>query len=493
MFDAYKRANLALHPPLALREATVAGMDARRRPKARRRWPAYVSAAAAVLAVVLLVSLMPRPGRNNKGQTRALRAYALSEPRYPDYPTRINNMGVEREGFFQEFQRYWSQLPNEVDEDFARQAAGFSKVSSRLVLAGATENRIYSPVDLWMALAMLAETAGGTSRQQILDALGVDSLETLRQQTRAMWLRSYVDDGTVATVPAGSIWLNKGLSYNKDTLDSLAEYYFAGSYAVEMGTEKANKAIAQWLDAQTGGLLQDSTGNIQTSPLDVMRLYATLYYYGRWSQPFHPGNNTQDTFTRADGQEVTAEFMHTKRDSNVLFGETFTAAPLHTKNTSVYFVLPDEGRSVDEVLQDDGLWAGLAHEEDAEGIQWGFYKTEWSLPKFDIASDVDLDETIRALGITDVFSEAADFSALTAGTDLPIELSGAHQAARIQVDEEGIRGVAYTELPAAGAPPPPDDIVIMDLDRPFLLVVTSPVEGVPLFVGVVNDPTATLS
>ena len=281
MFDAYKRANLALHPPLALREATVAGMDARRRPKARRRWPAYVSAAAAVLAVVLLVSLMPRPGRNNKGRTRALRAYALSEPRYPDYPTRINNMGVEREGFFQEFQRYWSQLPNEVDEDFARQAAGFSKVSSRLVLAGATENRIYSPVDLWMALAMLAETAGGTSRQQILDALGVDSLETLRQQTRAMWLRSYVDDGTVATVPAGSIWLNKGLSYNKDTLDSLAEYYFAGSYAVEMGTEKANKAIAQWLDAQTGGLLQDSTGNIQTSPLDVMRLYATLYYYGR--------------------------------------------------------------------------------------------------------------------------------------------------------------------------------------------------------------------
>ena len=34
------------------------------------------------------------------------------------------------------------------------------------------------------------------------------------------------------------------------------------------------------------------------------------------------------------------------------------------------------------------------------------------------------------------------------------------------------------------------DVVVMDLDRPFLVIITSPVDGVPLFVGVINDPTA---
>ena len=257
MLDAYKRANLALHPSPALREKTAASMAAKRRPK--RHWPLYMSAAAAALALVFLLSLMPKPSGDNHGRVRSLRTYAISEPVYPDYPSRINNMGMERHGFFEEFRQYWSQLPKEVDKDFARQAARFSQVSSQLVLTGAEENRIYSPVNLWTALAMLAETTGGTSRQQILNALGVDSLETLRTQTQALWLRSYVSDGTVATIPAGSLWLNKGLSYEKDTLDILSTYYFAGSYAVDMGTRKADKAIADWLDAQTGGLDRKST------------------------------------------------------------------------------------------------------------------------------------------------------------------------------------------------------------------------------------------
>ena len=78
MLDAYRRANQALHPSSSLREKTAAAMAAGRRP--RRRWPLYVSAAAAALALAFLLSLMPRPSQENRGSVRALRAYALSEP-----------------------------------------------------------------------------------------------------------------------------------------------------------------------------------------------------------------------------------------------------------------------------------------------------------------------------------------------------------------------------------------------------------------------------
>ena len=492
MLDAYRRANLALRPPVSLRERTVFAMEKKQTPRVRSRGPRYVAALAAVLALAFLFSVMPRSSGNPNGGVNALRAYALSEPAYPNYPARVNNLGVEREGYWGDRRNYWAKI-EPVEEEFVQKVGDFSGTTSKLVLAGAEENRLYSPVSFWIALAMLAETTGGESRQQVLDALGVDDLETLREQTRRLWQNLYRDDGIIATIPASSIWLSNGYSYEKETLDTLAEWYYAGSYAVDMGTAKADKAIAAWLDEQTGGLLKDSTGQIQTDPLDLFQLFSTIYYYGKWSTPFDQSRNTWDTFTRADGTEVTAEFMHTKREGSALLGETFTAASLYNENSLITFVLPDEGRTVDEVLADPGLWDGLAGR-----AEWGRYKTEWSLPKFDAQSDVDLKDTMKEMGITDLFDDTkADFTALVdpAQLDRPV-LSVAKQAARIQVDEEGIRAVTYTQLGTQnGAALPPNDVIIMDLNRPFLVIIGSNSSGaslgdIPLFVGVVNDPSA---
>ena len=46
------------------------------------------------------------------------------------------------------------------------------------------ENAAYSPVNVYMALAMLAELTDGASRQQILDLLGSDSLEACGSRPR---------------------------------------------------------------------------------------------------------------------------------------------------------------------------------------------------------------------------------------------------------------------------------------------------------------------
>ena len=110
----------------------------------------------------------------------------------------------------------------------------------------------------------------------------------------------------------------------------------------------------------------------------------------------------------------------------------------------------------------------------------------------------NINQQLRTLGsemkaVTSSF-EAGDRSeeALAAQGLTPPVLNVAHQAARLEVDEEGIRAVAYTELggDTTSDAPPPVETVMMDLDRPFLVVISSPVEGVPLFVGVIHDPTA---
>ena len=52
---------------------------------------------------------------------------------------------------------------------------------------------------------------------------------------------------------------------------------------------------------------------------------------------------------------------------------------------------------------------------------------------------------------------------------------------------EGIDAAAYTMMLYCGSPMPPDEEIDFVLDRPFLFVIESN-DGLPLFVGVVNEP-----
>ena len=93
-------------------------------------------------------------------------------------------------------------------------------------------------------------------------------------------------------------------------VDALAEWYFASSYRVPMGTEEADEAIASWLNQQTGGLLSEETGNIHTEKENLLRLYNTIYYKAGWLNAFESGQTGTDTFTAADGSKQQVDFMH---------------------------------------------------------------------------------------------------------------------------------------------------------------------------------------
>ena len=64
---------------------------------------------------------------------------------------------------------------------------------------------------------------GGETRQQILDALGAESLDALQKQAAQLWAENSWDDGLVTSTLANSIWLRDGYNYNSETLQTLGE------------------------------------------------------------------------------------------------------------------------------------------------------------------------------------------------------------------------------------------------------------------------------
>ncbi|MBR6677747.1 MAG: hypothetical protein IKL23_03325, partial [Oscillospiraceae bacterium] len=88
--------------------------------------------------------------------------------------------------------------------------AAFAEDCSAEVLAGTdTANRLWSPINAYIALAVTAELAGSHTQEELLRALGKDSIETLRQDISALWETIYSDNGREISVLANSLWLDE--------------------------------------------------------------------------------------------------------------------------------------------------------------------------------------------------------------------------------------------------------------------------------------------
>ena len=408
---------------------------------------------------------------------------------YPDEMSYVKHNGDVDDAFYDAYDAWWEDIRAQRDqpEGYADGLESFFTDSTRQFLADSQgQNKVYSPLNVYMALGMLAEITDGESRNQILSLLGTDNIENVRTQARAIWNANYRNVGATTIILASSLWLNEGVNFIERTLDSLAKNYYASSYQGAMGSPELNSALQAWLNEQTGDLLKEQASNMELDADTVMALATTISFHAKWHNEFSKSRTEEGVFHTADG-DVNCDFMHQGGARNYYWGEQFSAVSLSFENDgAMWFILPDEGVSVDQLLQDEQAMEFLMSNK----YEWEDNKyliVNLSVPKFDVTSDMDLAFGLRALGVTDVFDPAvSDFSPMTADME-EIYLSQATHAARVMIDEEGCTAVAYTVMAATGAAMPPDEEIDFTLDRPFLFVITG-AGNLPLFVGIVNQP-----
>ena len=481
------------------------------KPRPRRRWVPTVIAACLVLA--LGVGALGRfwPGRTPAADTGGsstqtmsqaddqtlLAQLALCRAQYPEYPERVSEelLAQDSDAYQQATAAYYEQADaicaQQPDSGYLAGLQQFSMASTQQILSGAgTENRVYSPANLYMALAMLSEISSGDTRAELLNLLGTDSVETVRTQTEAIWRNLYRDDGVFMTRLANSLWLADGGQYQQQTLDTLQSSYFASAFSGQMGSEEYNAAIAAWVNEQTGNLLENEAAGIRTSDETALMLLSTLYFYEPWADSFDEAQTAPDTFTMADGTERTCDFMHDTREASYITGDGYRAATLDfapsftaSADHRMIFILPDEGTDVDTLLSQGAVDAVL----QAVALGQEQQSVELSIPKFAVSCDLDLTQSLQALGVTQAFGDSADFSSLIQ-TDTPVSLSTARQAAIVRVDENGCEAASYVNLMLEMAMELPEEQTpTLTLDRPFLFVITG-LDGLSLYTGVVNNP-----
>ena len=414
---------------------------------------------------------------------------AVSMPQYPNEAKyTASNGNFDSEKYDEDWDAWWESYQEKTADmtDPAALTHWFTTSIPALMQNAGKENRVCSPLNIYMALSMLAAVTGGETRQQILDALGAESLDALQKQAAQLWAENSWDDGLVTSTLANSIWLRDGYNYNSETLQKLGEDFYASAFSGEMGSDAYNNILRDWINEHTGNLLTEQAGKLELNADTVLALVSTLYYSASWHDKFSSAATTQDVFHAPNG-DVSTDFLHSSDSNTVYYGDGFSAIGLSLENSGRMWLLkPDEGVDAAELLQNkDALGLLLAN---GNWSQTQRARVNLSLPKFDVSSDLDILDTLAQLGITDVMDGTkSDFTPLTAAND-SLALTQAKHAARVKIDEDGCEAAAYTILGVeATAMMGPEDEIDFTLDNPFVFAITG-IDGLPLFVGLVNQP-----
>ena len=340
-------------------------------------------------------------------------------------------------------------------------AEGVNALGLKLLAEGwdGEHNALISPVSLGFALEMAGAGAAGETREQ-LDVGGASQWGEALSAAGLAW--------------ANAAFIREDLAVKPEYAEALKTRFEAELF----GLNDAD-AVNDWVDAHTDHLIDHMVDGID--PNLRLMLLSAIAMDAEWAVTFDPGA-TEDGVFHAPAGDVTAAFM--TNTLTVPYAETPLGQAVRldyrADGLCMLALLPEEGRLSEalEALAADPLGAF----KDMAPAQ-----VRLKMPKLDLQVENKLNDGLKARGIVTPFTEDADFSGIS---DEPLMISDVVQKARLQVDEEGTRAAAATEVAiiAKGAFPaePPVPVV---LDRPFIALITEETTGAVCFAGVVCDPT----
>lgn len=355
---------------------------------------------------------------------------------------------------------------------------GFADALNAL-LAPKPRNLVWSPWSVAMVLAMIREGAAGATRSE-LDAVlraGTDFDARLVDG----WRRMANEDGTPLRA-ANAVWAQRGESWKQPFLAALAGL-LASLKTWDFRTDPAGAApvVNRWVSDRTAGKITDLLDPGALDTLTRMILVNAVHIASPWQQPLKEVGKRP--FHTPSG-DVSAPFLDTGQDRLVgAKGDGWTRAvlPCERAGFALVVALPDDPSANPSALPVQAFTGEVARPELARLVRL-------TLPGFATRFRSDLNDVLAAAGMPLAFSDAADFSGMTADEQLRLTLV-VHEAV-ITVDAKGIEAAAATAGVMGATSAPAGELIDLSCDRPFAYVLVHRATGTPVFCGQVADPSA---
>ena len=375
-------------------------------------------------------------------------------------------------------------------------------------------NLFYSPHSISVALAMTYAGARGETERQMADTLHfplpqdrlhpafnsldleLRSLTELPQGEVEEGLQTGTSQGGFTLDFANAVWGQHDYMFLDTYLYVLARNYGAGVRPVDFKEqpEKSRLIINEWVAEQTRNTIKDIV------PPDVIKpdrtrlvLANAIYFKANWRYRFEESLTYEGQFHLLDGETVDTPMMTMEESEWFMYanGDGYQALelPYGDQRISMAIILPGLGRFEEFESSLDGAAASRIL-KDMERTD-----VDLTMPKFEFESDLDLGDTLKAMGMPNAFDrEMSDFSGMDgrkciAGDDPCLLISDVLHKAFVSVEEKGTEAsaasIVVVERPVTRTARTPITVVV---DRSFIFLIRDNQTGAILFLGRVLDP-----
>lgn len=347
------------------------------------------------------------------------------------------------------------------------------------------ENTLVSPLSVALALGMTANGSAGDTLAEFQTLFGMD-LDTLNAYcAKALDTYSNLGGSTKAAL-LNSLWCDPDLSLNDAFVARCQQNYTAELYQCDLQDAATVRAVNDWVSQATQGLIPKVLDKF--SPNAVLALVNAIYLNNKFETPFEtPTSDWEMDFTAANGA-----VSHPKGMSNGIRDEWYLShnggsgvvLPYDDGRLGFLLMLPEAGMSVTDYLAN---WDGETVKDLLSSREER--RVSLTVPKFELEWSGSLVDPLSAMGLADAFDfTAADFTAMGTSTNGPLFISDVIHKTVLKVNEKGTEAAAVTAVIMDGsAAMPPEDLVILCFERPFVCGIVDLETGAPLFLGTVEN------
>ena len=362
----------------------------------------------------------------------------------------------------------------EEDRALIQKENAFSLKLFQKVAAGEKKSTFVSTIGILYSLNVLNMGASGMSRQEICNALGIDSTDLGRMNTLCRRMikgqeKMQKDDlpGLSSNLLTGcALLLNNNIEISKLFTHDFEDYYF-GQIIQGDFDDKMQSKIDEWCNKNSDNKIPHlSMVHDASSILAVIN-----YFNGKWEKEFKADETKEEPFHGGNGKTVM--MMNDKdNDRRLSYAQRSDYSLLripYRGGYAMYVVLPKRGRQLSSVIHK------LKLEEFQNAIDdLSYYDIIYSkLPKFELNYNCIANKWLTSMGIRKVFGRNADFGNM----NREFYLDRISQYAKVKVDEIGTDAAALTSavLKAKGEDVEEEkSVVYFYADHPFAYIIADP-------------------
>ncbi|MEM7555973.1 MAG: serpin family protein [Cyanobacteria bacterium P01_A01_bin.84] len=344
------------------------------------------------------------------------------------------------------------------------------------------KNIFISPNSIATALAMIYGGASGSTKKAMAKVLEVEGIKLSEIHSAYGGLKNLLvnPDNQVKLAIANSLWADKDSSFNPEFIENSKKFFQAEVTNLNFQQPDAVDVINKWVKDNTQNRINKVIDRID--PDQAMLLINAIYFKGSWSKEFNRNNTTDSPFYLTSGKQKQHPMMSQKGDYKYYENEKFQGISLpygDNGRVSFYVFLPKSDSSLQK-------FANSLNSQNWEKWMSNFRKQEGSikLPRFKIDYDVNLNNSLKTLGMGEAFTKQANFSQL--GENLTI--SQVKHKTFVEVNEEGTEAAGTTSVGVVPTSLPVNQPFEMNVNRPFFFAIRDNQTGSILFMGSIVEP-----